>query len=320
MRVVTATPAADDRCVNLHEYAAFLPANHTADMVEPTSTWWQWRDVRVHVARAARPDAGARVMVIHGGGGYSHALWPAAAVAASEGVDVSAPDLPLYGYTETPDPSGVRYDHWVDLLCDLVRAERAADPRPLILFGASMGGMLAYEVAARLPGDVAAVLATCLLDVSDPAARAAATRYAWMGRPDPALLRAADPLLGRVRLPIRWMADMLAMSSDPALSRLCASDPRGGGANVPLGFLASWMNYRHSDPSTFDAAPVTLVAPVADTWIPLEVSIRFLQRISAPTKTVMLENCGHFPIEEPGIGRLRDEVLTTVSAVTRSTN
>ncbi|PRC55032.1 alpha/beta hydrolase, partial [Mycobacterium sp. ITM-2017-0098] len=76
-------------------------------------------------------------------------LWPAAAVAAGDGVDVLAPDLPLYGDTVEPDPSRVRYDDWVDLLCDLVRAERAADPRPLVLFGASMGGMLAYEVAAR---------------------------------------------------------------------------------------------------------------------------------------------------------------------------
>lgn len=300
--------------MNLHQYAAFVPAKYTADMVEPTSTWWRWRDTRVHIARAARPESGARVLVIHGAGGYSEALWPAAAVAAADGVEVFAPDLPLYGHTGTPHGAAVRYQDWIDLLCDLVRAERAEDPRPLILIGASMGGMLAYEVAART-GQIAAVLATCLLDMSDPVARAAATRYAWMGGPAPALLRAVDPVLGRVRLPIRWTADMAAMSSDPALSRLCASDPRGGGASVPLGFLASFMNHRHTDPSSFDAAPVTLVAPAADRWTPPEVSIAFLQRISGPTKLVMLENCGHFPVEEPGIGRLRDEVLATVSEV-----
>ena len=301
--------------MTLHEYAAFVPAEYAAAMVEPTPTWWQWRDTRVHISRAARPEARARVMVIHGGGGYGEALWPAAAIAVVDGVEVFAPDLPLYGRTETPDPSGVRYDDWIELLCDLVRTERAADPRPLILFGASMGGMLAYEVAARTAGEVAAVLATCLLDLTDPAARAAASRYAWMGGPAPALLRAVDPVLGRLRLPILWFADMAAMSSNPALSRLCASDPRGGGARVPLGFLCSWMNYRHTDPAAFDAAPVTLVAPAADHWTPPELSIRFLQRVSAPTTLVMLENCGHFPIEQPGIGRLRDEVLATVTEV-----
>lgn len=303
--------------MSLRAYAAFVPDTYTAAMITPTRSWWDWRGTRVHIARAPIPAAAARVMVIHGGGGYSEALWPAAAVAVADGVEVIAPDLPLYGYTETPDPSAVRYGDWVDLLCDLVRAERTADPRPLILFGASMGGMLAYEVASRT-GDVGAVLATCLLDVSDPVARAAATRYAWMGQPAPALLRAVEPVLGRVRLPIRWMADMGAMSSNSTLSKLCASDPRGGGASVPLGFLSSWMSFQHAPPESYDAAPVTLVAPAADTWIPPEVSMRFLQRISGTTKAVLLENCGHFPIEEPGIGQLRGQVLAAVSEVARS--
>ncbi|MCV7150418.1 alpha/beta hydrolase [Mycolicibacterium pyrenivorans] len=298
--------------MDFRDYSAFVPAAYTADMTAPSSTWWQWRGRRVHIARAAVPEAAVRVMVIHGGGGYSGALWPAAAVAAGEGVDVLAPDLPLYGDTEEPHPSTVRYDDWVELLCDLARAERAADPRPLILFGASMGGMLAYEVAARTEL-VAAVVATCLLDMSDPAARAAATRFAWMGRPAPALLRAIDPVVGRLRLPIRWLADMTQMSTDPRLSRLCASDPRGGGVSVPLGFVAGWMNYSHTAPESFAAAPVTLVAP--DTWTPPELSIRFLQRISGPTKLVMLENCGHYPIEEPGLTQLRTTMRETVRTV-----
>ena len=301
-------------CMDYREYAAFLPPEYTAGMVAPTSTWWPWRGRRVHIARAAAPDAAVRAMVIHGGGGYSEALWPAAAAAVGDGIDVLAPDLPLYGDTLEPDPSAVRYDDWVDLLCDLVDAERAADPRPLILFGASMGGMLAYEVAARTQA-VDAVVATCLLDTSDRAARAAATRFAWMGRPAPVLLRMAEPLIGRVRLPIRWLADMRHMSSDPRLSRLCASDPRGGGVSVPLGFLSSWMNFRHTPPESYDAAPVTLVAPAADVWTPPELSLAFLQRISGTTKTVMLGNCGHFPIEEPGLTQLRTEMRAVVTAV-----
>ena len=300
--------------MDFRTYAAFLPTTYTKNMMPPTSTWWPWRGRNVHIARAVVPDATVRVMVIHGGGGYSGALWPAAAVVAGEGVEVLAPDMPLYGDTVEPHPSRVRYDDWVDLLCDLVRTERATDPRPLILFGASLGGMLAYEVAARTR-QIAAVVATCLLDLSDPEARAAATRYAWMGRPAPALLRVVDPVLGGLRLPIRWMADMMNMSSDPRLSALCASDPRGGGVSVPLGFLSSWMDYRHTAPESFDAAPVTLVAPAADNWTPPELSIRFLQRISAPTDLVMLENCGHFPIEEPGLAQCRDAMRTLLTRV-----
>jgi alpha-beta hydrolase superfamily lysophospholipase len=308
--------------VNYQTYAAFLPDSYTAGMAVPTSTWWPWRGRSVHIARSVVPDATVRAMVIHGGGGYSAALWPIAGIAAGDGIDVLAPDLPLYGDTVEPDPGGVRYDDWVDLLCDLVREERRNDPRPLILFGASMGGMLAYEVAARTGfgglersdsgnGPVAAVVVTCLLDMSDPSARAAATRFAWTGRPARAMLRAVEPVLGRVRLPIRWLADMANMSPDPELSRLCATDPRGGGVSVPLGFLSSWMNFDHSAPESFDAAPVTLVAPAADNWTPPDLSISFLQRISGPTEVVMLENCGHFPVEEPGLSQLR----RTVTAV-----
>ena len=84
---------------------------------------------------------------------------------------------------------------------------------------------------------------------------------------------------------------------------------------MPLGFVAGFLNHDHADPESFTAAPVTLVAPGADRWTPVEVSTSFLRRIAAPTKVVVLENCGHLPVEEPGIGRLRAEVLATVSEV-----
>ncbi len=48
---------------------------------------------------------------------------------------------------------------------------------------------------------------------------------------------------------------------------------------------------------------------------PPELSIRFLQRISGPTKLVMLENCGHYPIEEPGLTQLRTTMRETVRTV-----
>ena len=298
-------------------YADFLPAAYRPDPpIDPTSTWWEWRGRRIHIARAPAPDAAVRVMVVHGGGGYSGALWPISAAVAREGVEVLAPDMPLYGHTVEPSPSTVRYGDWLDVLCDLVVAERAHDPRPLVLFGASMGGMMAYEVAART-GRVAHVVATCLLDPADPAARRAASRFPFLGRPAPALMKAIDPVLGRVRVPIRWLVDMNNMSLDPDLTRLCATDPRGGGVLVPLGFLASWLNHRHTAPESFRAASVTLVHPAADRWTPPELSIRFLDRIAGPKTLVLLDNCGHYPIEEPGLSRLaqtlrtvRDEVLS----------
>lgn len=295
-------------------YARFLPAQHRAEQIRPASTWWSWRGSEVHIARVTAPDSDIRVLVLHGAGGYSGALWPMAAAAAAEGVEVLVPDLPLYGYTAEPRPATVRYDDWVDLVCDLIRAEHRDDDRPLIVFGASMGGLLGYEAAART-GLVSHVVATCLLDPADPAARRAAARFSPVGTAGPGLLRTVDPWLGRLRVPIRWLVKMTAMSGNRELARLCATDPLGGGVRVPLGFLCSWLNFAHARPETFDTAPVTLVHPDADRWTPAALSLRFLDRIAAPTRLVMLDGCGHYPVEEPGLSQLvtalrlvRDEV------------
>ncbi|MGV0743297.1 alpha/beta hydrolase [Mycolicibacterium sp. XJ870] len=290
--------------MDFEAYARFLPAQYRAQpLVEPISTWWQWRGLEVHIARAVTPDSDVRALVLHGAGGYAGALWPFAALAAAEGVDVLSPDLPLYGDTVEPSPGTVRYDDWVELVCDLVRAECEHDDRPLIVFGASMGGMLGYEVAART-GLVSHVVATCLLDPADPAARRAAARIPQSGAVAPVIMRMFDPWIGRLRVPIRWLVNMNAMSGKTALSRLCATDRKGGGVRVPLGFLSSWLNFTHTAPEMFDAAPVTLVHPGADRWTPAPLSIRFLDRIAAPTRLVMLEGCGHYPIEEPGLSQL----------------
>ncbi|CAJ1585152.1 alpha/beta hydrolase [[Mycobacterium] wendilense] len=305
--------------MDIDRYAAFLPAEHRHGDVPLEPTWMPWRGRRIHIGRARDASAPVRMIVVHGGGGYSGALWPLARLAAAEGLEVLSPDMPLYGDTEEPAPGAVRYDDWIDLLCDIVTTERRHDDRPLVLFGASMGGMMAYEAAARTR-DVAAVLATCLLDLSDPAALTAASRLKLNGRLSAAALRLAGTTMGSVRVPIRWIADMSAMSGDPALSRLCAADPKGGGVKVPLGFLSSWLDYPHTAPEQYRGAPVTLVHPAADAWTPPERSIGFLQRISAPTRTVLLDNCGHYPIEEPGLTQLGEVVRETVTAVAEQTD
>ncbi|MBF6324290.1 alpha/beta hydrolase [Nocardia cyriacigeorgica] len=300
--------------MEFHRYAQFLPPDYLAEsMAVPESTWWSWRGHRVHVARGRSSEAPVRVLAVHGAGGHAGLVWPLAALALRAGVEAMAVDLPLYGDTVVPDPRSVRYTDWVELLCEFVCAETESDPRPLVVFGASMGGMLAYEVAART-GAVTQVVATCLLDPSDPAARRAAVRWSFTGGVAPALLRTVRPLVGRVRVPIRWLVDMGNMSLDPELSRLCGSDPKGGGVRVPLGFLADFLDFAHIPPETA-TTPLTLVHPAADRWTPPELSVRFLDRIAAPTQLVLLDGCGHFPIEEPGLGQLADALTGVLDQV-----
>lgn len=287
-------------------YAAFLPpGRRSAAELEAEETWWSWQGHNVHIARARRPDASARVLVIHGAGGHSGALWPIAALLAAQGLDIAAVDLPLYGRTTSPNSEDVRYDDWVQLLVDLVEAEH--DERPLILLGASIGGMLAYEVAAR-SSHVVTVAATCLLDPQDWRARAHMTRFGPLGVLGGPLSVLARGVLATAMIPMNWVANLAKMSRNPELSRLCATDPLGGGAKVPLGFLASYMRYRHAPPESM-TTPVTLVHPSLDAWTPVELSMRVFRRLASPDKVVMLRECGHFPIEEPGITDLVSTIL-----------
>ncbi|MEU6581418.1 alpha/beta hydrolase [Nocardia sp. NPDC046763] len=283
-------------------YLAYLPADLRRDLqLRPESTWWPWRGARIHIERVNRPQARVRMLLVHGGGGHSALMWPFAALAIAQGFEVSALDLPGYGRTEVGSPRAVRYSDWVDCVADLVRAEKAVDPRPLVVFGASMGGMLAYEAAART-GMVDAIAATCLLDPRSAGARSSIGRHRWLGRYGAQLL---VPALDSIRLPMRWVANIMAMSSIPALTSTVISDPRGGGVRIPLGFLRTYLRTAPLvEPENFTACPVWLLHPGADRWTPLALSKSFFSRIAAPKHLVVLDDAGHYPVEDPGIRQL----------------
>lgn len=264
--------------------------------------WWRWRGLDVHLDRIPAPRSRFVVILVHGAGGYGRVLAPFAGLIGVENAEVIAPDLPGYGLTRTEEP--VDYRMWADCVADLVHSETQRSGRPVVLVGASMGGMVAYDVAATV--GAAGLVATCLLDPRDRAVRRGIARLPWLGVAGPRLLNAAAPAADRLQVPIRWIADMAAVSNNPHLSSLVASDPAGGGNRVSLRFLRTFLDSTpRLEPEEFNACPVLLTHPAADTWTPVELSRPFFDRIAAPKELVMLDNAGHMPVEQPGLTQLR---------------
>lgn len=266
-------------------YEAFIPLKHRTG-IEPEHTFWEWENKRVHIARRRR-EAPVRVIVVHGLGTHSGALWPL--VAAIEDADLAAIDLP-----KTP-----LYDDWLRLLEAFISSED--DGRPLVLIGAGTGGLLCAEAAHRT-GLVAHVIATCLLNPSDQPTRRALFRFSPLTR----------LIQGRLRnreIPVTRVLNFSKISRSPALSKLCAADEFSGASKITWGFLASYVQHK----AKLGAVPVTLMHPDHDLLTPVELSLRTLSRLKAPTDVVMLKDCGHFPIEEPGFTTMLETVTSVIA-------
>ncbi len=294
-------------------YEKHVPAVNGQDIRRSHDTW-HWRDSQVHLDRVGAPDAPVRILLVHGAGGNSDAFWPYAAHFASLGAHVTVPDLPGYGMTVTDRPERIRYDDWRELLIDLLRAEE--DERPLIILGASMGGLLAYDAAAAT-GLAARLIVTCLLDPRDPRVRARLTWHPLLARLTGPFLKLVQGPPANLRVPIRWIADIRHISNDPGLVREVVRDRRGGGGRVPLGWIRSYMESAPLiEPEDFTDTPVLLLHPGDDRWTPLEISRPFFERIGAQKSWRLLENAGHFPVEEPGF----EQMMRAVKHVMESTH
>ncbi len=296
-------------------YQPFLPEQLRCDRQhQPVEELWAWNDHQVHLDRHVDHDAPAKMIALHGAGGNGRLL-ASVGIAAHPSAETVAPDLPGYGHTRLPDDTSTyTYTDWIACVEALVDAESARNDRPIILFGASIGGMLAYDVAARTPR-VQGVIATCLLEPRDPEVRRAVVRHPTLAHGIPLAL-ALGPLLGRVRVPIRLLANVRAIANTPELAAACLTDPLGGGNRVPLAFLTSWLRSQRPLPPEQFSTPVLLVHPGDDRWTPPALSQPFLRRIAGETTYVELDNCGHFPVEEPGLTTMTQAIHNFLEQIT----
>lgn len=277
---------------------------------------WKWRRWDVHLEHVGCPEAPVRMLLVHGAGGNAAAMWPFAAHLSQLGALVTLVDLPGYGRTRPRGRGRISYKDWQRLLADL--AERIDDNRPLLLLGASMGGMLALDTAA-VSGRGDRVIVTCLLDVTDLEVRSAIVHAPWMARASSPILRLIKGPLRQVPLPLRWVAPMRKISNDQELSAQVLRDPRGGGGSMPLGWFRSFLEAGPAvPPEAYGGPPVLLVHPGYDRWTPTRISAQYLSRLAGSHRLVELAGCGHFPIEEPGFQQFLDVVAMEIESVTRT--
>ena len=274
----------------------------------PREEYWRWRDLDVHLDRVDVAGAGLKIVVLHGAGAYGRVMAPAAVLAQRYGYSTVSPDLPGYGLTRVARRD-MTYALWIDCVCDLVRAERARDATPIALFGVSLGGLLAYQAAARLQREIVGLVATTLADPRERAVRKGFARNALLGTAGLWLLERLAPLTDGLPLPMALMSRMHRISNQPALSALVQADRLGGGSWVPARFLRTLMTTAPAvEPEDFAACPVLLAHPGDDRMTDIALSRRFFDRLAAPKRMVVLDGASHMPTEHPGVDQLEAAV------------
>ncbi|MCB9592299.1 MAG: alpha/beta hydrolase [Sandaracinaceae bacterium] len=300
-------------------YQAFFPDSMRSRdaATTPREERWSWRGLDVHLDRLGGEDARLKVIVLHGAGAYGRVMAPASVIAQRHGYATVSPDLPGYGLTSVPW-SEMDYGLWIDCVCDLVDHELARDGLPVVLFGVSLGGLLAYQVAARDPR-VRGVVATTLFDPRERVAREDISRFRVLGSAGFWLLDALRPITDGLPLPMAHVSKMHAISNDPALSALCASDRLGGGSWVPARFLRTLMSAAPAvEPEAFDHCPILLVHPGEDRMTDIALSRRFFDRLACDKRMVVLEGASHMPTEQPGVAQMEASVLSFLGALAGS--
>jgi len=293
--------------------AAYLPEKYRLEPgTEPAEEWWEHRGHRIHLDTYRNPAAPVKVILFHGVGTNGRQMTTILGHPLSErGYETIAVDMPTFGLTEVAPGAIVTYDDWVRIGADLVELERARDDRPIVLYGLSAGGMLTYHVAAA-NRHVAGIVGMTFLDqrVQRVRVETAFDPVATGLLGSPTLAALSRTPARRVKLPMRLVSKMRTLVNNPAAKRACYADKTSAGNSATVAFLHSYMTYQPAvEPADFDVCPVLLTQPAADRWTPLQLSDPVMPAIHrVPVDTVLLDNAGHYPLEQPGLDQLVDAV------------
>lgn len=300
----------------------FLPARlHLNDETAPEEDFWEWNGHTVHLDRYRNPEAGAKVVLHHGVGTNGRQMTMIlGAPLAKLGYEVVALDNLGYGMTAVKPGTNPDYADWVRMVVDFLAFEKQRDPRPIVLYGLSAGGMLTYHTAAAAPrGTLAGIVGMTFLDervrqVRDETAHDLFT--ARVGAPFMGLL--ARTPFAAMKYPMSLASKMPALANSAAAMKVFMKDRTSAANAMSIRFLDSYLNYVPAvEPADFDACPVLLTQPAEDHWSPRHLSTPVLSKITrVPVEEVSLADAGHYPLEDPGLQQMVDAIADFIERVT----
>ncbi|MDO4712079.1 MAG: alpha/beta fold hydrolase [Peptostreptococcaceae bacterium] len=283
----------------------FLPESvrlHPENM--PSEYFLKLGRFHVHIDHYDADRVSARVILLHGAGGNGRLMSSIALPLQRAGIEVTCPDLPLYGHTEYI--GGITYEDWIECGRRLVWHYQRKDDKKTFLMGLSVGGMLACHIAA-VSQNISGIIATCLLDQHDDEVLEQIVLhplFAKVGRPAMAIFNKA---FGGLRFPMKWVSKMNAISNFDELNKILLKDKTSSGVAAPLSFLYSLTSPKDRiRPEDFSPCPILLAHPGADRWTDIALSRKFFDRLKGEKEMVILEGAGHFPIEELGAKQLEE--------------
>ncbi|MFY0216938.1 alpha/beta hydrolase [Bacillus cereus] len=303
------------------EIQAYLPKKyHFTDNYHPTEEWWNWKGHEVHLDCFRNKNAPVKVILLHGVGTNGRQMsMILGGPLSKDGFETIAIDMPTYGVTKVKTGSVVKYDDWVDLASDYIDYEQQRDDRPIVLYGLSAGGMETYHVAAKNK-KVKGIIGMTFLDQKNQQVRDQTAKNLFMSRVGIPMAGVASNIgLENFKMKMSTASKMSALCNNEKVMEIFNRDKTSAANKASMRFLDSYGNYKPAmEPEDFDVCPILLTQPEQDRWTPLHLSTPFLNKIKkVDVKIVMLENGGHYPVEQPALDQMHDAIVEFIYKVTK---
>ncbi|KAB3537293.1 alpha/beta hydrolase [Alkaliphilus pronyensis] len=287
------------------ELQCLLPEkNRISEAIKPKERYIEAEGIEIHIDEYDS-NSQTTIVVFHGVGGNGRLMSFCAVPLVEAGYNVICPDLPGYGFTKYR--RGITYDDWIKVGNKIVE-NQLSKGKNVFIFGLSAGGMLAYNVACN-HDSLKGLIFTNVLDNREEEVRLYSAKNKFQAAHGLRLLSMLPQFMRTIKVPIKMVTNMEAIVNNNEMLELLLKDKHGAGSSVSLNFLLSMMNSTPIvEPEDFNKVPVLMVHPGNDLWTPIRISELFFDKIAAPKSKVILENAGHFPIEEPGLTQMENAI------------